>query len=196
MLDDEELICRIAENDSGAFEQLVQRYQSMVLNICYGLLGDYHQAEEAAQDVFVQIYKKAESFRHESKVSTWIYRIAVNLSLNLKRRDRITQWMKNIGFVRIDKYSPERIPFVSKQKNPMELLEQKESMQTLRKAVDRLPEKQKTAFILNQFEGFTAEEISEILEVSINTVEVRIHRAKRKLQGLLTHQIKKNVPEK
>lgn len=194
MIDDDELIQRISEKEQTAFDQLVKRYQSMVLNICYGLLGDYHQAEETAQDVFVQIYQKAFSFRHESKVSTWIYRIAVNLSLNSIRRDKRLRWIKNIGFSPLDESQVEKIPFNSKQNGPIELLERKEFRQILQKAVESLPEKQKTAFILNQFEGFSAEEISKILKVSINNVEVRIHRAKRKLQSILTDQIKKNRP--
>jgi len=100
--------------------------------------------------------------------------------------------MKNLGFSQLDKYSKQKIQFESKQNGPMILFERKEFRQILQKAVDRLPEKQKAAFILNQFEGLSAEEISEILKVSINNVEVRIHRAKRKLQSFLTDQIKKN----
>ena len=195
MLDDEELICRISKKDTEAFEHFVHRHQSMVLNICYGLLGDYQQAEEAAQDVFVQIFRKAQFFRHESKVSTWIYRIAVNRSLNILRRNKRIRWMKNVGFSQLDKYPQEKIPLESKQNGPMELFERKEFRQILQKAVDRLPEKQKTAFILNQFGGFSAGEISEILEVSINNVEIRIHRAKKKLQSILTHVIRQNSPK-
>ena len=196
MIDDDELIQRISKKEQTAFEQLVKRYQSMVLNICYGLLGDYHQAEETAQDVFVQVYKKSGSFRHESKISTWIYRIAVNLSLNSIRRNKRLMWIKNIGFSPLDESQAEKIPIGVQIDEPAALLEQKESMQILRKAVNCLPEKQKTTFILNQFEGLSAEEISKILKVPLNTVEVRIHRAKRKLQSVLSHQIKKNVPEK
>lgn len=192
MIDDDELIHRVSKKDPVAFEQLVKRYQSMVLNICLRLLGDYHQAEETAQDVFVQIFQKASSFRHESKVSSWIYRIAVNRSLNMIRRNKRIRWMKNVGFPQLDKYSEEKIQFESKQNGPMILFERKEFRKILQKAVDRLPEKQKAAFILNQFEGLSAEEISEILKVSINNVEVRIHRAKRKLQSILTGQIEKN----
>lgn len=196
MIDDDELIQRISKKEQTAFEQLVKRYQSMVLNICYGFIGDYHQAEETAQDVFVQIYKKAGSFRHESKVSTWIYRIAVNLSLNSIRRNKRLMWIKNIGFSPLDESQAEKIPIGVQIDEPAALLEQKESKRILRSAVDHLPHKQRTAFILNQFEGLSAEEISKILKVPINAVEVRIHRAKRKLQSVLSHQIKKNVPEK
>ena len=192
MIDDDELIQRIYKKDQKAFEQLVKRYQSMILNICYGLLGDYHQAEETAQDVFVQIYKKAGSFRHESKVSTWIYRIAVNLSLNSIRRDKRLRWIKNIDFSHLDESQAEKIPIGGWLNEPAALLEQKESKRILRSAVDHLPHKLKTAFVLNQFEGLSAEEISKILKVPLNTIEVRIHRAKRKLQSILIEQIKKN----
>lgn len=190
MIDDEELIQRISKKDPEAFEQFVKRYQSKILNICYGLLGDYHQAEETAQDVFVQIFQKALSFRYESKVSTWVYRIAVNRSMNIIRREKKLKWIKKKDFTW--EYQSEKIPAVSQKNEPAALLEQKESIQNLRKAVDSLSDKQKTAFILNQFEGLSADEISEILKVPLNTVEVRIHRAKRKLQSILTGQIKKN----
>jgi RNA polymerase sigma-70 factor (ECF subfamily) len=192
MIDDEELIQRISKKDPEAFEHFVKRYQSMVLNICYGLLGDYHQAEETAQDVFVQIFQKALSFRHESKVSTWVYRIAVNQSLNMIRREQKLRWMRKKSFTWVDEYQAEKIPTEPQKNEPTVLLEQKESIQNLRKVVNSLSNKQKTAFILNQFEGLSAEEISEILKVPLNTVEVRIHRAKRKLQSILTGQIKKN----
>ncbi|MBN2245042.1 MAG: RNA polymerase sigma factor [Candidatus Aminicenantes bacterium] len=196
MLDDEELIRRISKKDSEAFEQFVLRYQSKVLNLCYGLLDDYQQAEEAAQDVFVQIFQKALTFRHESKVSSWVYRIAVNRSLNLIRHEKKLRWMKKAGFTQLDGYQTEKIPIEPYKDEPGALFEQKEAMQSLRKAIDNLSNKQKTVFILNQFEGLSIEEISEILKVSVNTVEVRIHRAKRKLRHILTGQIKKTDKQK
>ena len=85
----------------------------------------------------------------------------------------------------------EKIPIGGWLNEPAALLEQKESKRILRSAVDHLPHKLKTAFVLNQFEGLSAEEISKILKVPLNTIEVRIHRAKRKLQSILIEQIKK-----
>jgi len=190
MLSDEELVYRISKKDPKAFEQFVSRYQNQVLKICYSFLGDYHRAEDAAQDVFVQIYRKAQSFRSESKVFTWIYRMAVNSSLNIIRKEKRFQWMKKVDFSKSDQYPGEKIPSDSIKNEPEALLEKKERIKVLRKAVNRLPEKQRTAIILNKFEGFSAEEISEILGVSINTVEVRIHRAKRKLQSDLVSLFK------
>ena len=175
-LDDDELIQRISRKDLIAFQELVERYKSFVFNTCYNLIGSYQQAEEAAQDVFFQIYKSAGAFRHQSKMSTWIYRIAVNQSLNAIRSNKRSRWIKSLTTLETKESSG---------KEPDKLLEKKELKDLLRDAVDSLPEKQRTAFILNTYENLSPSAIAEILGISSNSVEVRIHRAKKNLQKKL-----------
>lgn len=121
-------------------------------------------------------YQSAGSFRHQSKVSTWIYRIAVNRSLNVIRSNKRSRSIKSLTTLEIKE---------SEGKEPDTLLEKKELNKLLRAAVDSLPEKQRTAFILNKYENLSPSEIAEILDISINSVEVRIHRAKKNLQKKL-----------
>lgn len=182
-LDDNELIWKIAQKDRVAFQQLVERHKTFVYNTCYNLIGNYQQAEEAAQDVFFQICKSARSFRRKSKVSTWIYRIAVNRSLNIIRQNKRARWIKSLTDLEVE---------ATDREEPSELFEQKELKDILKAAVDSLSEKQRTAFILNKYENLSSREISEILGIPKNTVEVRIHRAKINLQKKLASLIKKN----
>jgi len=175
-LDDDELIRKISCNDLIAFQEFVERHKAFVFNTCCNLIGSYQQAEETAQDVFLQIYKSAGAFRHQSKVSTWIYRLAVNRSLNVIRSNKRSRWIKSLTTLEIKE---------SGGKEPDKLLEKKELKDLLREAVDSLPEKQRTAFILNKYENLSSSAIAEILDISANSVEVRIHRAKKSLQKKL-----------
>lgn len=175
-LDDDDLIRKVASNDPIAFRQLVDRHKIFVYNTCFSLIGNPQQAEETAQDVFFQVYKSAGTFRHQSKVSTWIYRIAVNRSLNVIRQNKKIRWTKSLTILEIEEGGG---------KEPDRLLEKKELKDFLKAAVDSLPEKQRTVFILNKYENLSPRAIAEILGISTNTVEVRIHRAKIKLQKKL-----------
>jgi RNA polymerase sigma-70 factor (ECF subfamily) len=180
-LEDNELIRKISDKDLLAFKQLVERQKILVYNTCYSIIGDHQQAEEAAQDVFLQVYKSAGAFRHQSKVSTWIYRIAVNQSLNIIRHNKRNRWIKSLSTLANEESGGEE---------PDKLLERKEMKSLLKNVVDSLPEKQKVAFILNKYENLSPSMIAEILGISTNSVEVRIHRAKinlqKKLLSLLT----------
>jgi len=176
-LDDDELIQKISQKDLIAFQQLVERHKVFVYNTCCNIIGNYQQAEETAQDVFLQVYKSAGAFRHHSKVSTWIYRIAVNRSLNVIRHNKKIRSIKSLAALEIKE---------SGGKEPDKLLEKKELKVLLKAAVDSLPEKQRTAFILNKYENLSPSAIAEILGISTNSVEVRIHRAKIHLQKKLS----------
>jgi RNA polymerase sigma-70 factor (ECF subfamily) len=174
--DDDELIRKISRKDLTAFQKLVKRHESSILNTCLNLIGNCQQAEEAAQDVFFEVYRSAAAFRHQSKVSTWIYRIAVNRSLNVIRSNKRLRWIKSLTTLEIKEFGAQQ---------PDRLLEKKELKHLLRTAVDSLPEKQRTAFVLNKYEHLSPNEIAEILGLSTNSVEVRIHRAKKSLQKKL-----------
>jgi RNA polymerase sigma-70 factor (ECF subfamily) len=189
-LEDEELIRRISGGDLSAFEELVARYKALIYNTCYRLLRDYHGAEDATQNVFLQVYKSAEFFRGESRVSTWMYRIAVNRSLNIIRKNKRFRLIKSLGSPWTGK-PREDLPVAAPEQEPDRIFEDKESKLLLRDAIDSLPEKQRVAFILHKHENLTSKEIADILGVSINSVEVRIHRAKLTLQKRLVERLKK-----
>jgi len=190
--DDKELIRKVAQKDLRAFQKLYERHHSLVFNTCCRLLGDIQQAEDISQEVFLRIYRSASSFRQTSKVSTWIYRIAVNLSLNIIRRNKKFRWWKSLGSFLEEEQGKGKLLFVSYPDEPEKAWQKREAEAVLKRAVDSLPEKQRVAFVLHKYEALSSQEISEILGISSNAVEVRIHRAKRNLQKKLIALLKKN----
>jgi RNA polymerase sigma-70 factor (ECF subfamily) len=190
-MDDKELIQRIAAKDHSAFKGLVERYQALVLNTCLNLLGNLESAEDVAQDVFLEVYRSAKKFRHKSKLSTWIYRIAVNRTLNFIRDNRKFQRLKDIDPLAGDVPTAAEFFYRSNSASPEALLEEKERRKIIQKALDSLPETQKVAFVLHRLGGLSSQEIAEILQVSLSSVEARIHRAKISLQKKLIPLLKK-----
>jgi RNA polymerase sigma-70 factor (ECF subfamily) len=179
--DDEFLIKRFVSNDESAFEELFRRYEQKIFNLVYRYIGPYPETEELTQDVFIKVYKSAQTFKGKSKFSTWIYRIAVNTCLNYKKKKRLvmesldksgTQLVKEL--VAPDSTTPE------------EQFTRARKMAIIQQALDSLPPNQKIAFILSKYEGFSYAEIGEIMNVSISSVESLLFRAKQQLKKELT----------
>ena len=191
-MNDKELIPKIAAKDHGAFKALVDRYQTLVINTCYSFLGNPQDAEDVAQEVFLQAYKSAEAFRQEAKVSTWLYRIAVNRSLNFIRDNKRSRWLKSLtSLLEDDRKQARDIP-ASDSDRPDLALEQKERNSAIQEAINSLPAKQRAAFVLHKYEGLSYHEIAEIMHRSLSSVESLIHRAKSNLQKELIHQLEWN----
>jgi RNA polymerase sigma-70 factor (ECF subfamily) len=184
-VDEQGLIHRIVAKDATAFRILVERYQSSVLNVCYRILSDQQDAEDVTQDVFVIVYRKAKSFRGESGLSTWLHRIAVNLSLNRLRKRK---WDPLFGILTPSEAKLEEITDMMEapeQDRPDRQLEASERGRILTEVLNTLPDKQRVAIILHKIEGLSHQEIAEILQISLSSVESLIHRAKRNLQKKL-----------
>lgn len=184
-MDDGELIRRIATKDHLAFKALVEQYQSSVLSICYQILGNHQDAEDAAQEVFVKVYQKAKSFRTGSKISTWLYRIAVNLSLNHRRKQKWNRYLDILAFSKDKREEPANVFEAPEDDRPDRQFEKKERSRILTKALDALPERQRAAMILGKIEGLSYQEIAEVLQTSLASVESLMHRAKLNLQKKL-----------
>ena len=176
---------RTAAKDHGAFKILVDRFQGRVLGLCSRLLSHSQNAEDIAQDVFFQVYKSSGTFRGDCRVSTWIYRIALNRCRNFNRDNRkFGSWVElRRGLKTEDESGP---GFMAPEGDaPASAWSGSETRELIRKAVGSLPEKQKTMLILHKFEGRSYQEIAEIMDVSLPTVESCLHRAKRNLQKKL-----------
>ncbi len=187
---DEQLIEGILKNDETSFKTLVDKYQASVLNICYGFVRNAQNAEDITQEVFIEVYLSAGKFRKESKISTWLYRIAVNKSLNFIRDNKKRNLIKNIENF-----------FLSEQKNEIQIADENENnfeedyetrLKILYKAIDSLSENQKTAFTLGKIEKLSYAEISEIMNISLASVEGLIHRAKKNIQKKILKNYQKN----
>jgi len=182
---DYELIKKIKAGDSHAFKELFENYKTLVINICYRLTGNKEEAEDLTQDVFLKVYKSAKSFKHHSKLSTWIYRIAVNLSLNHLRKKRQLRWLSPDNTSKqANEETLTTLPAPSGDQ-PDVFLEQKEKEIIIWKMINLLPENQRVALILQRYEGMSCQEIADILECSVGSVQARMHRAKENLQEKL-----------
>jgi len=187
-MDDGELLRRIAAKDLGAFKILVDRFQNRVLGLCSRLLRHPQNAEDIAQDVFFQVYQSSGTFRHDCRVSTWIYRIAVNRCRNFNRDNRkFGRWGElRRGLENEDWSGP---GFVAPDgDDPASAWTLNETRELIRRAVASLPDKQKAMLILHKFEGRSYQEIAEVMDVSVSSVESCLHRAKLNLQKKLAPQ--------
>lgn len=191
---DKELVNDIINHKSQkAFEELVNQYQPLVVKTCLGFVTNYADAEDLTQEVFIEVYQSINGFRNESKVSTWIYRIAVNKSLNFVRkqkRDKMFRSIENFFTTKGDKSEPYEIVDHTSGGADREI-ERSENKQLLKNAINKLPDNQRIAFILSKYQDLSYKEISEVMDVSLSSVESLLFRAKSNLQKYLLKEINK-----
>ena len=193
-MNDSELVNRIISNDEQAFRLFVEKYQTMVINTCLGFIHNLDDAQDIAQDVFIEVLHSISKFRNEAKISTWLYRIAVNKSLNFIRGRNKFKWLrKNPGETPANNQPVEEsAPELTDNNTPASIIENNERSKFLHAAVNALPENQKIAFVLNKFEELSYKEIAEVMNISLPAVESLIFRAKKNLQVKLINYYKKN----
>lgn len=190
-MNETEIIDKLKQGNEAAFRELVDNYRQMVVNTCFGLLHNADDAEDVAQDVFIEVFRSVENFRADSKISTWLYRIAVNRSLNFIRDNKKRRWFQSFDDVVESK--KEMLNQLNHQSadNPESELENSQRAIILHEAIDSLPENQRVAFTLNKYEDLAYKEISEVMNLTVSSVESLIHRAKKNLQKKLHHCYKK-----
>ncbi len=191
MMDDSQILAGLKQNDKEAFRLLVKNYQKMVVKTCLGITHQMADAEDIAQDVFLEVYRSANDFRGEAKLSTWLYRIAVNRSLNWIRAAKRRRFIDSIeaAFTGGKNRSSEISDHPSDQ--PDGMMREQQRAELLHQAIDRLPERQRVAFTLNKYDDLSYAEIAEVMQLSLSSVESLIHRAKINLQQQLYECYKK-----
>lgn len=190
-MDDLHLIEQIKQGSEPAFRKLVEQHQRMVVNTCLGLVHDHDDANDLAQEVFIEVFNSAEQFRGDSKISTWLYRIAVNRSLNFIRDNKKRSLFKRIEDVFTRKDSIAIEPSWQVEEADQNLQKQQKAA-ILHKAINSLPKNQRVAFTLHKYDDLSYKEISEVMGVSLASVESLIHRAKKNLQKKLYDCYKKD----
>ena len=182
-------IIALQRGDLKAFEQLVHRYEKKVLNMCWYLLHNREEAEDATQDVFLSIYQSKHLFKGESQLSTWIHRITLNKSLEYIRR---AKRKKRFGIkVPIDDALIINEHFLSQ--NPEESYMERERSAVFFRAVQNLSENQRIAYTLHHLEDFSYKEICASMNLSLSAVESLIFRAKQQLILQLKDPVLKNI---
>ncbi len=189
-MDDKALLEKIALKDEKAFQLFVEKYHVMVLNVCNNILHNYDDAMDVSQEVFIKIFDSIDRFRGEAKVKTWLYRIAVNKSLNFLRSRKRNRWFTSIDILFEDGNKvtdPEDLEPTADENMVLD-----EDKKALYFALNKLPKKQHIALTLNNFEDLSYKEIAEIMNISVTEVGVLINRSKKKLKKIILEYYKKN----
>lgn len=180
---DKALVKEIRDGNQLAFRKLVDQYKDLVLSACYGYVHNSQDAEDLAQEVFVEVHRSIDQFRGESKLSTWLYRIATTKSMDMiKSRQR----QKRSAFFKSASLDDVNAQKHAEHETPHSVMEQQERMKVINDALDRIPEKQRITFTMSQYEGFSSKEIGEVLEMKANAVDALLFRARQNLKTLLT----------
>ena len=182
---DAALMLLVKQGDSGAFEQLVDKYKQPVMNLAFRMLRDAAEAEDLAQNVFVQVYKSAHRYQVASKFSTWLFTIARNLSLNeIRRRSRHPTDSMDANHPEQDD-QPLHQYEDKKTFSPPDRLLQGELEQKIDEAMAELPENQRTAILLCRQDELSYEEIAKVLDCSLSATKSLIHRGRETLKQKL-----------
>ena len=182
---------RVDSEDSISFDELFDRYNSMVFTLAYQILGDREEALDVAQDVFLTIYCKLNSFRGDSSLKTWIYSIAVHRASN---RFRWWNRLRRRGTVSLEEHLSKKpdqdysINLKSSIQSPEEALISLEEREQVTRWLQALPIEQRVAVVLRDIEGLTYEEIADSMGISIGTVKSRIARGREMLKRHFTEK--------
>jgi RNA polymerase sigma factor (sigma-70 family) len=165
-----------------AFRELVAAYQDKVYNTVLGFIQNEEEARDLTQEVFIKIFQSIKTFRQDASLGTWIYRIAVTRSLDQIRKNK----RRMTGLLSLFSAKQEGLDF----HHPGVLAEQRENSVILFRAVNRLPDKQKIAFLMQKLEGLTQQQIAEVMNTTISAIESLLQRAKENLRKILNKDFK------
>ncbi len=184
---DYEIILRCQKGDVDAFEEIVRKYQKKMFNTSYRMIGDYNEAAEVVQDVFVSAYRNIKGFKGESKFSTWLYAIAVNLSKNRLKQIRGRAFHEQLSIddpVDTDEGQVRTEP-VCRDLSVLEKLEKKELEGKVQGCINALEAEFREVIVLRDIQGFSYEEIAAMLNIAGGTVKSRLHRAREAVRDCL-----------
>lgn len=180
---DEELVVRLQRGDEWAFQLLVRRFRQKIFSIAFGITLDAEESQDIVQEVFLQVYQRIGNFRGDASLSTWLHRIAVNRSLNWKRRwARRFKWMHvSADSVDIDleKASESDLP------SPESRMAGAQTRQQIENALKMLPDQARTVFVLRELEGLSYEAIADATGIKLGTVRSRLFHARKRLREIL-----------
>lgn len=181
MVADELLVSKAQTGDLAAYGELIRRHQDRVYNMALKILNSPEDARDASQDIFIRVFKSLSSFDFRASYSTWLYRVATNVCLDMlrKRNKELHHTLLPGEQKAFEIHSRDDSP------GPEEVCIERERLKDLRKAVNGLPEEHRVALVLHQYQGLSYKEVAEVLELPENTVATRIHRAKKMLREVL-----------
>lgn len=182
-MNDTELLNQIRAGQELAFKILVETYQKRVFNTVLAIVQNFEEAEDVAQEVFIEVYQSVHKFRGDSKLSTWLYRIATTKALEEIRKKKAQK--RFAFFTNLFNDNNEILHEPVEFEHPGIVLENKEKAIQLFKAINQLPENQKVAYTLYNIEGLNYQEIMEVMQLTLSSVESLLFRAKTNLRKSL-----------
>jgi RNA polymerase sigma-70 factor (ECF subfamily) len=189
--DETDLIRRLKAGDEGALATIFDLYSARLYNVAHKILGDMADSEEVIQDVFWTAYRKAQSFRGSSQLSTWLYRLTINAALGKIRRSKKKKEVEYEEY--LPKFQADGHHLVRPVIDWSDTLEEKyakhEVQRLLKDALEQLKPIDKSIIILGDIEGMSDKEIAAIVELTVSAVKTRLHRARLFLRGKLAVQL-------
>lgn len=185
--EDTEIVSSCKKGDTDAFEVLVNKYQKKMLNIAYRMIGNYDDACEIVQDAFVSAFKNIKHFREEARFSTWLYTIVVNLSKNRLKQLTIKGHREELTLdnpMNPDDRQLKREP-VSGEPSVLENIEKRETQEVVQGCINSLDYEFREVIVLRDIQGFSYEELSDMLKMKEGTVKSRLFRAREALKNCL-----------
>lgn len=192
MRKDDELIASFKEGDTLAFQDLVLKYEQRVYNHCLRMVNDEVESYDLTQEVFLKVFRKIKNYEHTYSFYTWLYRITVNCCIDfLRRKKRHIQGISLSGNINDDPSEAGKEQDIPDHTYiPEDALVNQELDEVLKGAISQLSEKLRSIIILKEVEGFSYDEIAEVLGCSRGTVKSRLFRARERLKELLADYVK------
>ena len=181
----QDAIQRCLEKHDDAFGELVEAYERQLYNLAYRMLGDPEEARDATQEVFIRVHETLDTFRFESKFSSWMYRVAMNTVIDYRRR-----WLRHPLQRLEDVFSGDRSHPHAAGPQPEEQVLRDERVKAVQTAISKLPVKLRAALVLKDLQGLSYAEISEVLGITEGTVASRLNEARKQL----TRRLRRSFP--
>ncbi len=186
---EDQLISQARAGNKAAFSKLVEKYYQMVYGLAYGVLNSHEDARDAAQEVFLKVFHQIIRFEGKSKFKTWLYRIAVNASIDMARKRKPVDSLNEVREGAEDENEPlVRVP--DRGPSPRDRLAKEELREVFQKALDQLTPDHRVVLVLREWEELSYEEIAEMLRIDVGTVMSRLFYGRKKLAEILKMQFK------
>ncbi|MGB6150620.1 MAG: RNA polymerase sigma factor [Pricia sp.] len=178
---DQPLIDAILAGDTQSFSGIVDRYKDLVFTLALRMLKHREEAEEASQDTFIKVFRSLNRFRGESKLSTWIYKVAYHTCL-----DRLKKQKREQHVVAIDEYTENQVKTID---NALDRMQKEERKDAIQDCLKLLPSADSALLTLFYFEDLSLDEIAKIVDLTANNVKVKLFRGRKKLTGILRDRL-------
>jgi RNA polymerase sigma-70 factor (ECF subfamily) len=185
-LHDTLLMRKVAAGEQAAFAELLRRYEAPILTFCYSFTRDRGSAEDLAQETFLRVYRNAARYEPVAKLSTWLYKIAANLCINELKKNRLRPSLTLDEPAGADPEGTRVIERLSSTSAaPLNEAEHHEAQALIRRAIDHLPDDQRTTLVLVEYHHLQYQEIAEVLGVGVSAIKMRVKRARETLRETL-----------